>query len=558
MRSASTPSVDAGVVPATSLAAPALARRGLTPPSLARWTRLVWALVLAACALLPAGYLLLAALPVLFDGGWLLHFASTSLPHQARLSLWVALQAVLVAFAVGAVPAVLVSRHDFRGRGLVSVLALLPLLLAPFVTAGIWTVTFSWSFFERFPALALALLHGLACSPYVFIIFRIAAARIPSSFPELAAAFGHGRWPRLWRVHLPAHAVPAAASALIVCAQVVGDYAAAERLGLDTLSVGLHNLWLASQSSSVAAVVSVLLIVPAVLLVAVATWAATRVISRNPVPPASAAAARKPLAAPAAAGLVAWSLLCSLPAFWVPEVLTLRWAWLKWERTRFEAIPGDMLNAAGTSLCTALVVGAVCALTALLLQSGGRMTLGDRLAERAPWLFLSNYFLPSLVLALAFVMMSRDGALLAQWLGPWRDSRVLVVVTEALRFLPFAMLPVLDALRRTPPAAVELARAFGTGPLRARVVAYAGHLWPALLLGCALVFMESLKELDLSLMLQPFGYSSPALKIYAFSRHQNMDRAAVWVLITQVLMLLPLALLYWRMSRLGRVVGVAG
>jgi ABC-type Fe3+ transport system permease subunit len=42
--------------------------------------------------------------------------------------------------------------------------------------------------------------------------------------------------------------------------------------------------------------------------------------------------------------------------------------------------------------------------------------------------------------------------------------------------------------------------------------------------------MESVKELDLSLTLQPFGYSSPALKIYAFSRNQNMDRAAVWVL----------------------------
>jgi ABC-type Fe3+ transport system permease subunit len=85
------------------------------------------------------------------------------------------------------------------------------------------------------------------------------------------------------------------------------------------------------------------------------------------------------------------------------------------------------------------------------------------------------------------------------------------------------------------------------------MVAFAGHLWPALLLGCSLVFMESLKELDMSLMLQPFGYTSPALKIYAFSRHQNMDRAAVWVLITQALMLLPLFWCWWRMNKLGAV-----
>jgi iron(III) transport system permease protein len=249
----------------------------------------------------------------------------------------------------------------------------------------------------------------------------------------------------------------------------------------------------------------------------------------------------------AAWALLAWCGLCSLAGFWIPEFLTLRWAVLKWDRTRFAAIPGDMLNAAGTSMCTVLMVAAVCAATALLLRSGGR----SRLAERMPWLFLSNYFLPSLVLALAFVMMSRDGSLGAQWLGSLRDSRLLIVVSEALRFMPFAMLPVLEALRRTPQASIEAARAFGAGPVRARAVAFAGHLWPALVLGCALVFMESLKELDMSLTLQPFGYTSPALKIYAFSRNQNMDRAAVWVLITQVLLLAPLALLWLRMDRLG-------
>lgn len=508
-------------------------------------SRLAFALVLAGCALWPAGYLLLSALPVLSEGGWLHHFASTSLPHQARASLWVALEASAVAFAAGAVPAVAVSRFDFKGRGLVTVLALLPLLFAPYVTAGVWTVSFSWTFLESRHALAIQ--QGLACSAYVFIVFRVASARIPSAFAELAAALGQGRWQRMLRVHAPGYAVPAAASLMIVFAQTIGDYAAAERMGIDTVSVGLHNLWLASQSTKVAAIVSVVLIVPSVLLVAVAAWASTSIISQNPIPPAAAAASRKGLAGAVAWGVVGWSLLCSMPAFWIPEFITLRWAWLRWERTRFAAIPGDVLQAATTSAATVLVVLGVCVLTILVLRSGGR----SRIAERTPWLFLSNYFLPSLVLALAFVMMSRDGSVLASWLGSARDSRILIVTAEALRFMPFAMLPVLDALRRTPQAMIETARAFGAGPVRARKVAFAGHVGPALLLGCALVFTESVKELDLSLMLQPFGYTSPALKIYAFSRFQNMDRAAVWVLISQLLMAAPLALLWWHIRRMG-------
>ncbi len=513
----------------------------------ARLTRAAFALALAVCALWPAGYLLSAAWPVLFDGGWLVHFASTSLPREARTSLEVACEAAAVALAVGAVPAVMISRFDFRGRGLVSALALLPLLYAPYVTAGTWTIGMSWAFLESRHALAIQ--HGLAASAYAFIVFRIASARVPRAWGELAAALGHDAWQRLRRVHAPAYSVPLAATLLIVFAQVVGDFAAAERLGIDTLSVGMHNLWLASQSSDVAAVVSVLLIVPSVLLVAIGAWAGTAIMSQNPVAPAAAAASRKRLSAPVTGALVGWSLLCSLPAFWIPQGLTVRWAWKHWERTNFGAIAGDVLRAVTTSASTVLVVLAICALTIVVLRSGGRSPW----AERMPWLFLSNYVLPSLVLALAFVMMSRDGSALASSLGGARDSRLLIVVAEALRYLPFAMLPLLDALRRTPPAMIETARAFGASPLHARWIAFAGHVRPALVLGCALVFMESVKELDLSLMLQPFGYSSPALKIYAFSRNQNMDRAAVWVLISQALMAAPLALLWWRMRLLGAV-----
>jgi iron(III) transport system permease protein len=509
--------------------------------------RLALTAALAAAACGPAAYLLLSALPILAQDGWLAHFASTTLPLQAANSLWVALEASLVAFAVGALPAVAVSRCEFRGRALVSALALLPLLFAPSVTANSWTVVYSHDFFSSRHALALNL--GLACSPYLFVVFRVAASRMPQSFSDIAASLGHGPGARLLRVHAPLYAVPVAAGLMIVFAQTIGDYATAERLGIPTLSVGIHNLWFASQSSEVAAIVSTVMIVPTVMLVIVAAWASTSIMSQNPVVAAAAASRRRRLGPWPATLVLAWSLAWALPAFFVPEAFMIRWAWLRWPRTRFADIPGDLLNTAVTAASVAIVVALVCALAAVVLRAGGR----QRWAERMPWLFLANYFLPSLVLALAFVMMTRDSSLLAQWLGPLRDTRLLVVVPAALRLMPFAMLPALDALRRTPPAMIEAARAFGAGPVQARLVAFAGHLWPALTLGTAVVFMEAVKELDLSLTLQPFGYSSLSLKIYAFSRFQNIDRAAVWVLLSQALMLPSFLLLWWRMLRLDSV-----
>ena len=499
---------------------------------------------LALCAVFPAGYLLLNALPILSQGGWLAHFASTTLATQASNSLWVALEASVVAFAVGAVPAVLVSRFVFPGRSVVSALALLPLLFAPSVTASTWTLAFSSDFWVSRHALALHL--GLACSPYLFVVFRVAAWRMPRGFAEMAASLGHGPLQRLLHVHLPAYAVPVAAGLMIVFAQSIGDFAAAERLGVQTLSVGINNLWLASQSSNVAAIVSVVLIVPTVALVLAAAWVSTSIMTQNPVPPAAAAASQRRLGGPAAVAAVAWSVAWAVPSFIIPETLMIRWTIKRWERTRFSDIPGDLYDTLATALATSATVFVVCALTAIALRAGGR----SRIAERMPWLFLSNYFLPSLVLALAFVMLSADGSMAAQWLGSLRDTRLMVVVPEALRFMPFAMLPALDALRRTPPAMIEAARAFGAGALRARRVAFAGHLWPALSLGCALVFLESVKGVDISLTLQPFGYQTLALKIYAWSRFQVMELAAFWVLLSQALMLLPVLLLWRRMERL--------
>ena len=512
------------------------------PPGTAGASRLV-TLALAGLALLPAGVLLLAGASAA-SGDWLSHLAGTSLPAQVLTSLQVATVAALVAFAAGAVPAVAVARHAFPGRGLVATLALSPLLLSPSVAVSVWSVVFSDDAISSRQALGAAL--GLACGPYVFIVFLVAALRQPASLDEMAAACGLGRWQRWWRLALPSYAVPTAASGLIVWAQTLGDYAAAERLGVQTLSQGLHAAWFATQRADLAAELALGLLVPAAVLVVLAARAASSIITQAPLAAAAAGVVRhRRLARVPTALLLIWSLACALPGFVIPEVVLLRWAWLHGHRARLAQLPGDTASTLLTAVAVVAVVLGLCVAVALSQRPGGRGTA----AAWTPWLFLLNLFLPTLVLALAFVLLSRDGSLLAAALGDARDTRVLVVAATALRLLPFALLPTLDALRRTPPGLVEMARACGAGPLRARLQVFRGCLAPALGLGCALVFVECVKELDLALTLQPFGYGALALKVYAFSRNQNLDRAAFWVLAGQACMVLPLAALAWRAGR---------
>lgn len=508
--------------------------------------RAALALLLLVPALGPLGYLLAEALRAQELAAWFLHYLRGSFTAQLLTSLQLGVEALAVALLAGVPPALALARRRFLGRGLVAPLMLAPLLFAPYVTVGLWSTGFATGWWEGLHGLALQ--QGLACAPYVFILFRVAAARLPSSLGELAAALGAGPWARLWRVQLPLLAAPLAASCLVVLALVLGDYAAAARLGIATLSVGIHTLWLASQSSQLAALLCLLLIGPVLAFVALATWAGTRLISQNPLTPAASAVRLRPLGP--LAGLALWlgvlvvfSLGFALPEWLVLQGLQTAAA----ARTRWASLPSDAWNAAGTALLSAAIALLLALALLALLRPGARAGW----IERLPWLFLANLALPSLVLALAFLMMSADGSLGARLLGEARDSRLLISTAEALRFFPLLMLPLLDALRRLTPGHIELAQAFGDPPWRARWRAFAGHGLPALGLGLALVLLESLRSLDLSLTLQPFGYSAPPLKVYAFSREQMMDRAAPWVLVTQALMLPAWTYLAWRMLRLG-------
>lgn len=501
-------------------------------------------LLLLLPALGPSSYLLAQAGQA--PAGWWSHFVTSSLPAQALTTLLLAAEALTVALLAGAPPALAVARRQFAGRWLVAPLMLLPLFFAPYVTVGLWTTGFASGAFEGRRALALQ--QGLACAPYVFLIFRIAAARLPSSLGELAAALGKTPWQRFVQVHLPLLAAPLAASSLVVLAITLGDYAAADRLGVATLAVGIHQLWLASQSPALAAQLCVLLIVPVLAMVALATWAGTRLLVQNPANAAASQVRRRRLKPMAASGL--WLLVAVVVGlgFALPQGLVLRsMQTAAAARTRWDSLGADTMHALGTAALTATLTLLLALALLSMLRSGARA--GWR--ERLPWAFLANLALPTLVLALAFLMMSADGTLGARMLGEWRDSRLLISVAEALRFFPLLMLPLLDALRRTPPEALLLARALGDPPWRAAWRAFAGHGLPALGLGLALVAMESLKSLDLALTLQPFGYSAPPLKIYAFSREQMMDRAAPWVLITQALMLPCWLLLSARLQRMG-------
>jgi iron(III) transport system permease protein len=156
-----------------------------------------------------------------------------------------------------------------------------------------------------------------------------------------------------------------------------------------------------------------------------------------------------------------------------------------------------------------------------------------------------------MALALAWLSATADGSWLGALMGSARDGKWPLLLAQSAKLAPFALLPVLDRIARENESLRDALRAAGIGRLQVlrHILLMAA---PAIALGAAMVFMEAIKELEIAITLQHFGYQSPAIKIHSLARFHSELAIANWVLISQALMLPALAVVSVWLSRLDK------
>ena len=479
------------------------------------------------------------------SGTWIALWLNGTLAAQLGQTAWVCVLAAIVTLAASAPQAVAVAMYRFKGSIAVELAALAPMLLAPYAAAGAWAGLDlgAWSH----GALPMAFQVGFSCAPWSYMALRVAISRLPPSLGEAAAASGMGLPVRIARVWVPLLAAPLTAAALFAAARAFGDYGTAERNGTWTFGVAFHDMWNGSQSQQVAAVVALTAVLPALLV----TWVASARVRRNPprqfagVAGGAGFAKTKPSKGMLYA-IAGWSALCLALSFLAPEWQYLVWAidgrWPGWAKSL-----RVVLDALATSGAVAVTLAAASCACAIWLRPGAK---GD-LPERLIWLVSINLFVPPMALALAWLSATADGSLLAEVLGPARDGKLPLLLAQSAKLAPFALLPVLDRIARENESLRDALRAAGAGRLTAwgNVLRMAA---PAIALGSAMVFMEAVKELEIAISLQHFGYQSTAIKIHSSARFHSEQTIACWIIISQALMLPALAVVSLWLCRLDK------
>ncbi|ESY84590.1 iron ABC transporter permease [Mesorhizobium australicum] len=501
-------------------------------------------------------------------------------------TLVVGIGGTLLAVLSGTLVAVLVSLTDIRGRSALVLCYVMPLMIAPQVTALAWLQLFGpaspfLKLFGAAPPLGtknplystsgIVLLLGVQYGPLVFLLVRAGLRKLPRELVEAARAGGAGWFTVLITIVLPLMTPSIMAAAALAFVSCVGNFGIPAFLGIPANYLVLPTLIYQKLAGGGPAVLGETACLSVLIgIIAMAGILAQEVVSRRrdyrisstslPAEPYELRRWR-PVAE---AGL--WLLIVLvlvLPLFGlvltslVPGygiALTAKTATL--DNYRFVLFEHDAANRAFFNSFWLSIAAAFFAVV-VAVPVGYLIAWGKQ-----RWVRLLNlsvelpYALPGVVLAIASLLLFLRPIPLT---GVQLYNTVWIILYAYLaRFLVLALRPTISGYHQIDRALEEAAQVAGAGLFtRMRTIVFP-LVAPAAIAGGLLIFMTALSELTVSALLWSSDSETIGVVMFSFEQGGDSNYAAamsvITVAVTFVLMLvtnllaphLPSGVLPWR------------
>ena len=429
---------------------------------------------------------------------------------------------------IGVAAAWLVVRSNLRGRGVLRILFALPLAIPSYLSA------FAWVSWDRDLAgfWGATLVLTMVSYPFVYLPAVAAIRHLDPAQEEVARSLGRSRWSIAIGLTLRQVRSSITAGALLVALYVLSDFGAVAAMRYEVFTWVIYGAYRAGFNPTRAAVLALPLIVIALVLVTAEARARGRAESARIGSGAARRGAQVPLgrAAPLA-WLMSLTVLGAAVGF--PVYRVIHWV------TTFESTEvdlGDVSRALGKTLT--LAAFASVATVALAIPVGilaARFKSATSLAiERSTYV---AHALPGIVVAISLVYIG------VRVLRPIYLQTPLLVLGYVVLFLPLAVGAVRSSIEQSPVGLEEVARSLGTTSRRVTLRITAPLAIPGIAAGAALVFLSTMKELPVTLVLHPTGTETLATTLWRYTTISDYASAGPYALALVLFGAIPTALL---------------
>lgn len=468
------------------------------------------------------------------------HLMEYQLPQLLTNTFWLILGVGLGVMIIGVSLAWLTAVCEFPGRKQFSWALLLPLAIPAYVTAfvaiglldftgPIQTLAREWWGPIAFPQIrsggGVIAVMMLALYPYVYLITRNAFSTQGKHALEVAQSLGLSPTAGFFRVALPMARPWIVGGVMLALMETLADFGTVAVFNYDTFTTAIYKAWFSLFSLQAASQLASLLII--FVLVVLLAEQQTRTRTHYAQTGKHSGQARILLTGTRAWLATGFCLMVLALGFIIPVTQLLLWA--------AEVVEQDLdaryLDFFWHSLALASFAALLAGTVALLLSYSARQRPGFLLRITAR-IATIGYALPGAVLAVGiFIPVAwLDNQLMAAgWieLPVLQGSLIVMLLAYLVRFLAVAHSPIESQMHRITRSVDEAAHSLGVSGINLIARVHLPMLRGGLLTAAALVFVDVMKEMPITLMTRPFGWDTLAVRVFEMTAGGEWNRAAL-------------------------------
>ena len=493
------------------------------------------------------------------DGLWS-HLLDTVLLRyvETTLALMVGVSALTLFF--GVTTAWIVAAYRFRFSRILDVIILLPISCPAYLVAyaytdffeyagpvqGLLRDLFGWQsardyYFPEIRSLGGAIfVLSSVLYPYVYLLSRTAFREIPKSFYDVSSIYRRNVF---WTICLPLARPAIAAGLALVGMEVVSDFGTVEFFSLQTLTLGIFNVWIGMNNITAAAQIASFTFIFVILLLLTELYSRSQKRFNDTSSRQRAQQAKVLIGGPAALCI----LLCLLPVlfgFFIPTSILL-WNVLK---SLNIIVIEDVLQ---VFLNTVFIAssGAVLIVLASVLVACTAQMQGGKVLKLAGNISAMGYAFPGTMLAIGvLVCVGQFDRLLAALLSPQGGVYLSGTIGALLfgylvRFQAVSYGSIVAGLTKISPNLILCSRTLGLNVQSTMRRVTMPLIRNAIIAGGILAFVDIMKELPMTLLLRPFDFETLATYTYQYAHDELMEQAALPALLIVLVGLVPVVFL---------------
>ncbi len=491
------------------------------------------------------------------------HLLTTVLSRYVMTTIGLMLGVGIGTLLIGTATAWLVTLCRFPGRRIFEWALLLPLAMPTYVVAYVYTDVFEFAgpvqtllrnvfgwessreyWFPEIRSLGGAIfVMTITLYPYVYLLARVAFVQQSVCILEVSRTLGKTAWQSFTSIALPSARPSLIIGVSLVLMEALNDFGTVDFFAVETLTAGIFDVWLNMNNLSGAAQLAVVALCFVLLLL----WAERKSRANQRYFNTSTKYQALPSYQLRGVKMLGAVSSCLLPigfGFILPASILGYYAWNYYE----ESVSRDFYSILSNSLVLSIFSAFLSVSAGIFLAYGVRLQENPLLRSAARFASV-GYAVPGAVLAVGVLIpMGKIDVLIQGFFdnifgistGLFFSGTIAAVTYGYLtRFLALSYGTMEASLLRITPNMDGAARTLGLGPGRTLKHIHLPMIRGGILAAAILVFVDTMKELPMTIILRPFNFETLATQVHQLAMDELLEESALGSLSIVAAGLLP-------------------